>query len=790
MSAETGSSRALAWLARMIGVVVAISGVALLVGGVKLAVLGGSVYFVLMGLALIASGGLLVAARALGARIYAVALVVTAIWALADVGLNYWGLVSRLMFFAGVGVVVGLVYPTLRRRAGKPSGVIAPLFTAFLGIAVAATFASMFVKHATIEDAAQVPATAAASHDKPLDWTAWAGTTAGTHYASASLIDKANVKDLKLAWSFRTGDIPVSNGFGAEDQNTPLQIGDSVFVCTPHNDVIALDADTGKQRWHFDPKASVPNWQRCRGLGYFADEPAASAPQAGNDTAAATCRRRIIETTVDARLIALDADTGARCDGFGKNGEVDLRQGMGLVKPGFYTLTSAPLVAGHLVVVGGRVADNIETGEPAGVVRAFDVHTGQLAWAWDPGNDNATGLPADGKFTPATPNVWSAMAFDPKLGMIYIPTGNTTPDQWGGERTAADDKYSSSVVALDVGTGRVRWHYQTTHHDLWDYDLPAQPALYDLPDGHGGTVPALIQVTKQAQIFVLNRETGKPITEVVEKPVAQGHAVGERYSPTQPFSVGMPMIGADRLTESKMWGATPFDQLMCRIQFRKMRYDGPFTPPGEDVSLQWPGSLGGMNWGGVSIDEANGLMFVNDMRIGLWSSLIPRNHIKGNGGGVEMGLASMFGTPYWSNRDRFMSPLGIPCQEPPFGTMTAINLVTKKIAWQVPVGTVQDTGPFGVKMRLPMPVGMPTLGASLSTRSGLVFFAGTQDYYLRAFDESTGKEVWKARLPVGSQGGPMTFVSPKTGRQYVVVTAGGARQSPDRGDYVMAYALP
>lgn len=808
MSGRTGTA-ATTWPARVLGVVIVVMGLALAAGGIRLLTEGGSSYFLWMGLALLVAGGLMVARRALGAQLYAVAFVLTVVWALADVGLDYWGLVSRLMMFACIGVLVGCVYPGLRRFAGNRAGVVARGLTALVALACVATFVSMFWKHDVIRHqdvidtaAAGASAVPAAPHDQ---WTAWAGTTAGTHYSALDAITKANVGTLKVAWTFRTGDIPVSNGFGAEDQNTPLQVGDTVYVCTPHNQVFALDADTGTRRWSFDPKASVPNWQRCRGLAYYTDDghasmpaPASSAsmpasapmPVALASDAAVTCQSRIIETAIDARLIELDASSGQPCEDFGTHGVVDLKKGMGLIKPGYYTLTAAPLVAGHLIVVGGRVADNIETGEPPGVVRAYDVRSGHLVWSWDAGVMPTSTVPASGKYVRDTPNVWSAMAYDPKLGMIYMPTGNTTPDQWGGERSVNDDRTSSSIVALDVNTGAERWTFQTTHHDLWDYDLPAQPALYDVPDGKGGSLPALVQVTKQGQIFMLNRATGKPLAKVVERPVQQGNAKGERYSPTQPFSVGMPSIGTKPLTESRMWGATPFDQLICRIAFKKMRYGGPFTPPGEDLSLQWPGSLGGMNWGGVSIDEAHGLMFVNDMRLGLWTRLIPRDAVKGNGGGVEMGLASMYGTPYWSDRNRFMSPLGIPCQEPPFGTMTAISLASHEIAWQVPVGTVQDTGPLGVKMHLPIPVGMPTLGASLSTKSGLVFFAGTQDYYLRAFDESTGKEVWKARLPVGSQGGPMTYVSPKSGRQFVLVTAGGARQSPDRGDYVIAYALP
>ncbi|MEE7566091.1 PQQ-binding-like beta-propeller repeat protein, partial [Xanthomonas sp. Kuri4-3] len=543
-------------------------------------------------------------------------------------------------------------------------------------------------------------------------------------------------------------------------------------------------------------KASAPNWQRCRGLGYYDAAtapavPAGSAPIAP-PAADAVCRRRIVMNTVDARLFALDAETGKPCADFGQDGVVDLKAGMGEVKPGFYTLTAAPLIAGHLIVVGGRVADNIEVGEPSGVIRAFDVRSGALVWVWDLARETPdTPLDPNIHYTRATPNVWTSMAYDPALGLIYLPTGNTTPDAWGGERTPQDDKYSSSVVALEAATGRVRWHYQTVHHDLWDYDVPAQPTLADVPDGKGGTVPALLQVTKAGQIFMLDRATGQPIAPVQNVAVPQGKAEGERYAPTQPLSTGLPQIGTQTLTEADMWGATPIDQMLCRIHFRQMRYDGMYTPPGEDLALQWPGSLGGMNWGSASLDPTTGYLFVNDMRIGLWMRLIPRREMESQkAGGVEMGAASQTGTPYGSLRDRFVSKLGIPCQKPPYGTMSAVDLATRKLVWQVPVGTVRDTGPLGIKMGLPIPIGMPTLGGSLATQSGLLFFAGTQDYYLRGFDSHTGREIWKARLPVGSQGTPMTYVSPRTGRQYIVVTAGGARQSPDRGDYVIAYALP
>jgi quinate dehydrogenase (quinone) len=778
---------------------VLVFGLFLGIGGAYLLTLGGSPYFLLAGLGLLASAVLMFRCRTSGVWLYAAVMVLTVIWALADAGLAFWPLVSRLFAFGVLSLLVALAYPSLARagggaRVGRGSLGVA----AVLAVVMAAAGAYMFVPTPVIAQTEAAPAVQpVAAGQARKDWLHWGGSTSGDRFAALDQITKDNVKDLQVAWTAHTGDIPQSTGAGAEDQNTPLQVGNTLYVCTPYSKVIALDVDSGKERWRFDAKATAPSWQRCRGLGYYAEPGAqAAVPVSGvsldvNNAVAGACPRRLLLPTLDARLIAINADNGQPCADFGNKGTVDLSAGMGEVKPGWYQQTSTPLVAGNLVVVGGRVADNWSTDEPSGVVRAFDVHTGELAWAWDSGNPNITKLPPAGQtYTRGSANVWSAMAYDPKLDLVYMPTGNVTPDFWGGHRTAEEEKYASSIVAVEARTGKVRWHFQTTHHDLWDFDLPAQPLLYDVPNASGGTDPALVQISKQGEIFMLNRETGKPLAEVKELPVPQGNLPGERYSPTQPFSTGMPSIGNATLKESDMWGATPFDQLLCRINFKSMRHQGVYTPPGLDHALQMPGSLGGMNWGSVSVDPTSNYMFVNDMRLGLSNYQIPRDKMPKNASGIEMGAVPMVGTPYGAMRQRFLSQLGIPCQKPPFGTMTAIDLKTRKIVWQVPVGTVKDTGPLGIPLGLPIPIGMPTLGPSLATQSGLLFFAGTQDFYLRAFDTATGKEIWKARLPVGSQAGPMSYVSPATGKQYIVINAGGARQSPKRGDYVIAYALP
>lgn len=779
----------------LLGVVIVAFGVALAVGGTWLVLLGGSPYFVAMGVALVASGVLIVRRNPAGAWIYGIAFSLSLAWAVWDAGWDFWPLVSRLYALAALGLLVALLYPRLARAASFDSARGAANGTASLLAAclIATTYSAFLPKSVTQARATPKPPplpVATPDDTKQRDWMHWANTTHGTRFAAFEQIHRGNVARLAVAWVARTGDIAESDGAGAEDQNTPLQIGDTLYVCTPYSKVIAYDVDTGAERWRFDPEARSPNWQRCRGLGYFDADAAAAPPRAGRDATGA-CLRRLLLPTIDARLIAIDADKGTPCADFGVRGAVDLRIGMGEVRDGWYQQTSAPLVAGDLVVVGGRVADNYAVDEPPGVVRAFDVRSGELVWAWDPGNPDITRMPSPGAtYTRGTPNVWAAMAYDAELGLVYAPTGNATPDFWGGKRRELDDRYSSSVVALDVHTGRVRWSFQMAHHDLWDFDVPAQPLLYDIPNGKGGTLRALVQVTKQGEIFLLDRATGEALAEVEQRPVPQGNVPGERYAPTQPFSVGMPSIGNEMLTESDMWGTTPIDQLMCRIRFRSLRHEGVYTPPGLDPSLQHPGSLGGMNWGSVAVDPTTHYMFVNDIRLGLANYLVPRDAVGEGRSGIEMGIVPQEGTPYGAMRQRFLSPLGIPCQKPPFGTMTAIDLRTRRIVWQVPVGTVQDTGPLGIKLHLRVPIGMPTIGPALATQGGLLFFAGTQDYYLRAFDSATGRELWKGRLPVGSQGGPITYVSPKTGRQYIVVTAGGARVSPDRGDYVVAFALP
>ena len=364
-----------------------------------------------------------------------------------------------------------------------------------------------------------------------------------------------------------------------------------------------------------------------------------------------------------------------RCASFGGNGEVNLLPGMGEVKPGFYFVTSPPTIARGRAIIGGWVMDNQEVNEPSGVVRAFDVLTGTFVWAWDMGRPGVHTEPGEGEsYTRGTPNVWSLTSYDDALGLVYVPTGNETPDYYGAHRSEASEKYASSVVALDVENGEVRWSFQTVHHDIWDYDVPSQPVLFDLPQADGTTVPALVQGTKRGELFMLDRRTGTPLAEVREQPVPQGAVPGDWTAKTQPFSVGMPQFRGPDLTEADMWGLTPLDQLWCRIEFRKLRYEGHFTPPTLTGTLQFPGNAGGFNWGSVAIDEENLLMVVNPLIMSNRLQLYPRDQIP-----EGLRVSPQAGTPYAMTTRPFMSPLFVPCQKPPYGTLGVVDLKTRAV---------------------------------------------------------------------------------------------------------------
>ncbi|TFY95170.1 membrane-bound PQQ-dependent dehydrogenase, glucose/quinate/shikimate family [Pseudomonas nabeulensis] len=778
------------WFVFALGLVLLLAGLPLLAGGLWLIGLGGSWYYALIGAVLALSGILMARARLAGAWLFGLGFVATVVWSLAEVGTSFWPLVPRLAPMLVLAVLVVLVLPSLRGGQGK--ALARGLAVALVAVLVAGAGA-MFMPHGVISPkVASGSAPEAPTHQAAEDTSGWSHfgrTPDGTRYVPETQITPANVGQLQVAWIKRTGDMSEP---GVEAQDTPLQVGDTLYACTPRNQVLALNADTGEERWRFDPGIRETAYSRCRGVGYHQATAAEGGGTAG--AAPALCANRILVTTVQAKMYALDARSGQRCPEFGRDGEVDLTERMGKDNLNFYYQTSAPTVVRNLVVVGGFVMDGRAETMPGGVIRAFDVTSGELVWAFDPGSPHTPAPPPPGQdFLHSTANMWSTPAFDDALGLIYLPMGGGSDDFWGANRSKETRDYSTTILALDIATGQERWKFQTVHNDTWDYDNATQPALVDVPDANGKVVPALIQPTKTGQLFVLDRRTGQPITTVEERPVPQGAQPGNVVSPTQPYSVGMPQIGTEPLTEASMWGATFYDQLYCRIKFRQARYEGPFTPITTQPTIIYPGYYGGMNWGGVSIDKQRGLMFVNDIRMPQVVSLVPQADVDpaATAAAHSLGLYPQKGGPYATRHATLMSPLGIPCNAPPWGTMSAIDLNTRQLAWQRPAGTIKDSVlPIGIRSPLPMPVGMPTLGGPISTASGLTFYSGTQDYYLRAYDSRSGKELWKGRLPVGTQSTPMSYRSPTTGKQYVVVTAGGARLSPDHGDYIIAYALP
>lgn len=803
---------------RLYAVVVALIGAAFLFGGAWLAALGGSFYYLLAGILLCASAGLLWKGRTDGMWLYLTFLGLTIIWSIWESGFYGWALIPRLAIFTVMALL--MLVPAFRRNLRPSSrwatrfGSLSMLVVLSLGLVAAILVGAGLQQmrdipvdpvHVVKASPPMTPSPVQLAAHEPAgdDWTSWGGDKGGMRYSTLTDITPENVSGLKVAWRYHTGPKPEQykdklTSFEA----TPLKVGDTLYFCTAFNEAIALDAETGEQRWRYNPHVDAkPVYiSTCRGVAYY------KAPMP-----LAECQERIIGNTIDARLYALDAKTGKPCKDFGQNGQVSLLTGMGDLKhnllPGYYYITSAPTIARGKIIVGGSISDNQYVGEPSGVIRAFDAVTGKFAWAFDVGRLDYQGQPAEGEtYTPGTPNSWAQMSVDEELGAVYAPTGNPSPDIYGGVRRPFDEKFGSSVVAIDAETGKLRWSFQTTHHDLWDYDVPAQPTLVDLPVP-GGVAHALIQPTKRGETFVLDRVTGKPLTRVDEIPVPTDGAPGDHLSPTQPFSTGMPSLAGPVLTENMMWGISPFDQLYCRIQFKRSHYEGPLTPPSVQPYIESPGYLGGTNWGSASVDPEKQIMLINSSRIAVRNYLIPRKEADKMGlvpegtstdpnapmrGSSDSGDAmTQAGTPYGVATPPFLSPLGAPCQQPPYGMLTAVDLKTKQAIWTRTLGTAADSGPLGIRSMLPLPLGTPNAGGSLITKSGLVFIGATQERVIRAIDEKTGDILWKSRLPAGGMATPMTYRSPGSGRQFVLISVGGnSLMQAGYSDEVIAYALP
>ena len=622
----------------------------------------------------------------------------------------------------------------------------------------------------TVTFAVMLSARSSAQSVENTVWPTYGNDPGGSRYSAAAQINRTNVNDVKVAWTYRTGanDTPTKLIRKAAFEATPILVDGKLFLSTPYNHVIALEPGTGAKLWEYDPGVNLErNYSEVssRGVSAWRDE---------REKGAMPCRLRIFVGTLDARLIALDGETGKPCADFGTNGIVDLNGNAATQTEwtGGYQVTSPATIYRDLVIVGSSIADNWRVDTGRGMVRAFDARSGRLRWTWDP-------IPWAEHTQPRTGagNAWAVFSVDPQHDLVFVPTGSAAPDYFGGIRKG-DDKWANSVVALRASTGALVWGFQVVHHDLWDYDVAAQPTLITWKDG----TPAVVINTKMGHVFVLNRLTGAPLIPVEERPVPQSDIAGEESSPTQPFSTIS--LVPEKFEAVDTWGPKPEDAKGCRDKIAVSRNEGIFTPPSLRGTVQAPGNVGGVNWGSAAWDPQNHLMIANTNRLVAWVKLIPRseyaaemhkdqdNRIYGEFGDQEP-------APYGLYRTFLFSPSGTPCNRPPWGTTGAVDLFTGKVAWNVPLGTMvpgQSTGSIN-------------LGGPIVTAGGLVFTSATIDPHLHAFDAGTGKELWSYDLPAAANATPMTYMW--KGKQYLVICAGGhGKLGSKRGDYVIAFSLP
>lgn len=774
--------------AKLLGVLVALMGIGLLGLGGWLAVLGGSLAYAALGIGMLVTAWYIFRGKELALTIYAALMVLALGWAVWEVGFDWWQLGPR----GGLIVIIGLLLwlPAVRRGLKSPTGkpgswvTIGAANVLCIGIALFSMVQKPHDINGSLSAETVTPGAALGGNVPPEDWHQYGRTAYGQRYSPLDQITPANVASLVPAWQYQTGDVKLPEDIGETTyQVTPIKVGNTLYICTPHNIAIALDAATGAEKWRFDANSGLEpdrQHQTCRGVTYWRDPGAVEG---------AACAERIYLPTADARLIALDAANGQLCPGFGEGGSLHLEAGMPYNPAGYYYSTSPPVAVAGKIIIGGAVNDNFSIYEPSGVIRAFDIDTGELIWNWDSGNPEAT-APIDiargETYTANSPNSWSVFSYDEALGLVYIPMGNQTPDQLGMNRSENVEKYATSIVALDIATGADRWVQQTVHHDLWDMDVPAQPVLMDLTQPDGTVVPALIGPTKQGDIWVLNRETGEPIQTVTEVPAPGGAIEGDFTAPTQPTT--QLTFNPPPLEERNMWGVTLFDQAICRIMFHQLRYEGRYTPPSLEGSIIYPGNFGVFNWGSVAVDPVRQVMFGMPTFLPFVSRLVPAADIPPKEAGAtasEQGLNRNDGAPYGVVLGPFLGPLGIPCMAPPWGYVAGADLRTGAEAYRHPNGTVEDMTP----LPLPFKVGVPGIGGPILTAGGVAFLGAAVDDYLRGYDLTTGAELWRARLPAGGQSTPMTYAV--DGKQYVVIVAGGHGSVGTKpGDYVMAYTLP
>jgi len=623
-----------------------------------------------------------------------------------------------------------------------------------------------------------------------VGWPVHDGDKHGTRYSSLDQINAGNVDELELAWQYRTGEMQ-RRGEAFElsrEQNIPLLVAGNLVICTPFNRIIALDPVTGRERWHFDPAVSLNmkeggDYYACRGVAYWRD---AELPQRTR------CRERLLFATTDLRLFAIDAKTGQRCEEFGDNGEINALPDKSEAYRGEIQYVMPPAIIGDIAVLGSYIGDNHRVNSPSGKVRAFSVRSGEKLWEFDPipkdPADPAMSTWGNGSaYKTGSANVWGHISVDEARDMVFLPVSSPSPDVYGGQRPG-NNEYSNSLVALRGSSGKVVWHYQIVHHTLWDYDLASQPLLVDLPRG-GELVPVVILNTKQGLIFTFHRETGEPFYPVEERPVPKGDIPDEWYAPTQPFPLRPQPLIRQGASPDDAWGFTFWDRGKCREQIESLRYGDIYTPPSEQGTIVSPWTGGGANWGGPAYDPSRHVMVINTSRIMKASRLTRRDKSSGlenESGPVHYGEPEILeGTPYVYQDALLLSPLGAPCSKPPWGGLTAVDMATATILWDVPLGSIEEFLPIPITWNL----GTPNIGGPIVTAGGLVFIAATADRVFRAFDIETGEQLWRHELPAVTMTTPITYLA--GGRQYIVIVSGGHNRIPGlRGDYVVAYALP
>jgi quinoprotein glucose dehydrogenase len=625
-----------------------------------------------------------------------------------------------------------------------------------------------------------------ATPDRSGDWTAYGRDVFGSRHSRLTQIDTSNVARLAVAWTYHTGELApaVQTRSHRSLEATPIVVDGVMYLITPLGRIIALDAETGRERWVYDARLDRNigfGDHTSRGVSTWLDESRAPGQP---------CRRRIVAATVDARLLSIDAATGTLCDDFGDHGVVDLRVGLRNkpLETSDYEETSPPVVVNGVIVVGSATADNQAIDGASGEVRAFDVRTGAKRWTWHPVPQDSTDpgyATWRGPYAHRTgaANAWSVLAADPARDLVFVPTGSASPDYYGGERLGAN-RYANSITALRVSTGQVVWSFQTVHHDLWDYDNASPPALVTVEYG-GRPRDAVLQATKTGQLFVLERETGEPIVPVTEMPVPRSTIAGEEAWPTQPQSAIGP-LSPQRLSSDSVWGATDADRAACRAIVAGLRNEGPFTPPSLEGSIVLPSNIGGANWGGVAFDPSAQIAVVPTNTVAAVVRLIPRVQFDsqrrgGTGNRIAAEFAPQRGTPYGMYRELLILPKLAPCTPPPFGVLVGVDLRRGAIAWRVPLGS----------MSAEQRTGAPSLGGAITTAGGLTFIGATIDRGFRAFETRTGRELWRTTLPAAAKATPMTFSVGRAGRQFVVVSAGGdGGDAFGMGDAIVAFALP